>query len=253
MKVSEAVVLMAGTGSRLAQRSGGTLKPLTPVLERPLISYIFDSLRAAGIETIFAIVGFERDALIAQLTPIIPAGLDVRFVDNHDWRKQNGISVLAARGHVRSPFLLTMSDHLFDDALLATLLRDADPDLLNLAIDRKIETIVDIDDAMKVQTNQVRVISIGKELKQYDAIDTGLFVATEVLFDYLEAAKHRADCSLADGVRRMAADSKVKAIDIGDNWWQDVDTPATLQAASNYLRRRANARPLVTAGTRAQQ
>ena len=100
MKVAEAVVLMAGTGSRLALRPGGTLKPLTPVLERPLISYVFDALKAAGIETIFAIVGFEREAMVEQLGPIIPAGLDVRFIDNHDWRKQNGVSVLAARGHV---------------------------------------------------------------------------------------------------------------------------------------------------------
>lgn len=253
MKVSEAVVLMAGVGSRLAVRGAGTLKPLTPVLDRPLISYVFDVLNAAGIETVHAIVGYERDALVGQLTRIIPTGLNVRFIDNPNWRKQNGISVLAARGHVRLPFLLTMSDHLFDDELLGTLLREADPKLLNLAIDRKIETIVDIDDAMKVQTSRGRVISIGKELKHYDAIDTGLFVANEELFDYLDSAKHREDCSLADGVRRMAADGKVKAVDVGDTWWQDVDTPVTLQAASNHLRRSAHTSTRVAAGARAQQ
>jgi choline kinase len=201
---------------------------------------------------VHAVVGYERETLIAQLTPIIPAGLNVRFVDNPDWRKQNGLSVLAARGHVRSPFLLTMSDHLFDDQLLGTLVREADPALLNLAIDRKIEAIVDIDDAMKVQTSSARVTAIGKDLKQYDAIDTGLFVANEDLFDHLEAAKHGEDCSLADGVRRMAAAGKVRAIDIGNSWWQDVDTPVTLQAASNHLRSRTRSSTLATAGARTE-
>jgi NDP-sugar pyrophosphorylase family protein len=34
----------------------------------------------------------------------------------------------------------------------------------------------------------------------------------------------------------MAADGKVHAIDIGNVWWQDVDTPATLQKAERSLR-----------------
>lgn len=231
-------MLMAGVGSRLAQSAPGALKPLTPVLQRPLVSYIFDALSAAGIDTVHAVVGYESEALIAQLTPIIPNGLEIRFIENRHWRKQNGLSVLAAKDQVKGPFLLTMSDHLFDDELLGILLREADPNLLNLAIDRKIESIVDIDDAMKVQTNASRVISIGKELIRYDAIDTGLFVGNQELFDYLEAAKHHDDCSLADGVRLMAADGKVRAIDIGSAWWQDVDTPQTLRRATSVLRER---------------
>ena len=58
-----------------------------------------------------------------------------------------------------------------------------------------------------------------------------LFVRSEI-FDYLERAKsgsRGSDCSLADGVRLMAGDDKVRAIDIGDAWWQDVDTPQMLQ------------------------
>ena len=238
MRVSEAVVLMAGTGSRLAASETGTLKPLTPVLKRPLVSYLLGSLGSAGIRVIHAVVGYESDSLIAQVRPLIPESLDVRFVENPDWRRQNGLSVLAAAGKVKSPFLLTMCDHLFDNDLLDVLLGQADPHQLNLAVDRKLESIVDIDDAMKVQTEAGQVVAIGKDLKDYDAIDTGLFVANDELFDNLERAKSRNgrnDCSLADGVRLMAADRKVRAIDIGGAWWQDVDTPLTLQAAGDHL------------------
>lgn len=250
--VSEAVVLMAGVGSRLVPAAPGVLKPLMPVLDRPLIAYLFDSLSAAGIQVVHAVIGYQGELLTEKVRPLVPGSLKIHFIHNPEWRKQNGISVLAAAGQVRSPFLLTMSDHLFDDELLNVLLRKSLERRLNLAVDRKIESIVDIDDAMKVHTKHGRLLGIGKNLAQYDSIDTGLFVANEELFSYLEAAKKGGDCSLADGVRLMAADGKVRAINIGDAWWQDVDTPQMMRAAENHLRSRRDGGLLTGAGSQAQ-
>ena len=36
-------------------------------------------------------------------------------------------------------------------------------------------------------------------------------------------------------VRLMARDNKVRAIDIGESWWQDVDTPQMLQHAERQM------------------
>jgi choline kinase len=176
--------------------------------------------------------------MIAQLGEVIPSDVDASFIENRDWRKQNGLSVLAAAGHVGAPFLLTMSDHLFEGAIIDRLLEKFDPGLLNIAVDRKLDSIFDLDDAMKAQTRRNRVTCIGKDLRDYDAIDTGLFVCPLEIFDYLEQAKSgsgRSDCSLANGVRLMAAHEKVRAIDIGDAWWQDVDTLQMLRHAEEKL------------------
>ena len=40
-----------------------------------------------------------------------------------------------------------------------------------------------------------------------------------------------------DGVRLMAAERKVRAIDIGEAWWQDVDTPEMLAHAEQEVAR----------------
>src|SRR5439155_14749633 len=130
-----------------------------------------------------------------------------------------------------------MSDHLFDQSIVDLLLGSAAPARLNLAIDRKIGSIFDLDDAMKVQTSGDRLIAIGKDLKTYDAIDTGLLVCPLEIFEYLERAKKNGDCSLADGVRSMALDEKVLAVDIGAAWWQDIDTPAMLVHAGEIISR----------------
>ncbi|MEP7014583.1 MAG: NTP transferase domain-containing protein [Verrucomicrobiota bacterium] len=237
--VSEAVVLMAGSGSRLRAPTSNLPKPLTPILNRPLISYTIDALAEAGIGVLNAVVGFESLSLIAGLKPLMPPQMKLRIIENPEWKKQNGISVLAAACHVKAPFLLAMSDHLFDQAIVDLLIKSSDFNQLNLAIDKKLDSIFDLDDAMKLQTLGDRVVAIGKHLSPYDAIDTGLFVCPADIFDYLERAKRDGDCSLADGVRAMAVEEKVRAIDIGPSWWQDVDTPEMLACAEKKLRERA--------------
>ncbi len=242
--ISEAVILMAGEGSRLRDSNKTFLKPVAPVLGRPLILYTLDALVCAGIQRVHLVVGYEMDRMIAQVEPLIPSGVTASFIENRDWRKQNGISVLAAAGHVDAPFLLTMSDHIFDNTIIDRLLNNFDPALLNIAVDRKLDSIFDLDDAMKIQTRRNRVTGIGKNLLHYDAIDTGLFVCPLQLFDYLERAKSesfRKDCSLANGIRSMAGDNKVRAIDIGNAWWQDVDTQQMLQSAEKQIAERMQA------------
>jgi choline kinase len=233
--VSEAVVLMAGSGSRLRGSDETFLKPLVPIGGRPLVCYIIDALIHAGINKINFIVGYQSERLRPAIEELVPPPLGVTFIENLHWQKQNGISLLAAAKHVSGPFVLTMSDHLFDDAIVDILLKSADLDLLNLAIDRKIDSVFDLDDAMKVQTRDGKVFAIGKNLSDYDAIDTGLFVCPPEIFSYLERARQYDDCSLADGVRLMAEDGKVRAIDIGGAWWQDVDTPEMLQQAEKRM------------------
>jgi len=233
--IREAVILMAGSGSRL-RRSPETLpKPLTLILGRPLISYTLNALAGAGITKINIVVGYESDRLTAAVAELAPSNVTLSFVLNPEWQKQNGISLLAAAKNIKSNFLLTMSDHLFDNVIVDLLMESAVPSVLNLTVDRKINSIFDLDDAMKVQTQGGRVVAIGKELPNYDAIDTGLFVCPIEIFAYLERAKENRDCSLADSVRLMATDGKVRAIDIGDAWWQDIDTVEMLQHAEKHM------------------
>jgi 1L-myo-inositol 1-phosphate cytidylyltransferase len=239
--VSEAVILMAGEGSRLRGSDKIFLKPFVPVLGRPLISYTLETLMVAKIKTVHFVVGYESERMIAQVKQLVHSSVNAFFIENRDWRKQNGVSLLAATGKVGAPFLLTMSDHLFDQAMIGRLLDNFDPGLLSIAVDRKLDSIFDLPDAMKVQTRRNKVTGIGKDLRDYDAIDTGLFVCPLGIFDYLERAKSnnsRNDCSLADAVRLMAGDDKVRASDIGESWWQDIDTPRMLQHAEEEMTRR---------------
>lgn len=233
---TDAVILMAGVGSRLGAANGAIAKPLVRIAGRPLISYTLDAVERVGVRDVYAVMGAQSERLTKEIERLLPESLRLHVIVNPDWQKQNGVSVLCAAGRVQAPFFLAMGDHLFDAAIFEQLLREAEPARLNLAIDRKVDSIFDLDDAMKVQTDCERVTRIAKDLTDYDAIDTGLFLCPNELFDYLRRAQDAGDCSLADGVRLMAAEGNVRAIDIGDAWWQDVDTPEMYAHAEEHFR-----------------
>ena len=228
---------MAGTGSRLRGSADTIAKPLIPIAGRPLISYAIDSFDQAGVTTLHAVVGPNGDELAAALAPLLPSHMRFRPIANPNWQKQNGVSLLTAAGKVRAPFFLAMGDHLFESSILEQLIARADLNRLNLAIDKKIDSIFDLDDAMKVRTEDNLIVAIGKKLETYNAIDTGIFLCPEIVFDYLRRALKDDDCSLADGVRLMAEDGKALASDIGKAWWQDVDTPEMLKRAEQEAQR----------------
>jgi choline kinase len=235
--ITDAVILMAGTGSRLRGSADTIAKPLIPIAGRPLISYAIESFDKAGVKTLHGVVGPNGDELAAAVAPLLPSHMRFCPIANLSWQKQNGISLLAAAGKVSEPFFLAMGDHLFESSILDRLIENADLTRLSLAIDTKIDSIFDLDDAMKVRTKDEFIVAIGKNLEDYNAIDTGIFLCPGITFEYLYRALKDDDCGLADGVRLMAEDGKALAVDIGDAWWQDIDTPAMLARAKQEAAR----------------
>ena len=231
-----ALILAAGNGSRIAARAGEGPKPLVQVHGTPLLEHVMTGARDAGIERFVIVVGF-RGQMIKEWYETHPiSGVEVTWVENPEYHKDNGISVLRASHLIHENFLLLMADHVFEPETASSLLRQPlDGKEVILAVDRNIEGIFDLDDATKVKVDKDRIVEIGKALRQYNALDTGMFLCSPALFSWLEMAAVDGNCSLSDGLRLMAANRKFKAFDIGDAHWQDVDTPAALDYAQQVF------------------
>src|SRR6516164_7332769 len=81
------------------------------------------------------------------------------------------------------------------------------------------------------------IFDIGKDLVEYDALDTGMFLCGPGLFERLESAMKDGNCSLSDGMRRLCRERKLKAFDVGDGHWQDVDTPEAFAYTESIFER----------------
>jgi choline kinase len=231
-----ALILAAGNGSRIAARSGEGPKPLVCLNGKPLLEHVMSSARDAGIERFVVVVGYRGQAIKEWYESHPLTGVQVTWIENPDFRKDNGISVLCAKKMIRENFLLLMADHIFEAGTARSLLlRPLGKDEVILAVDRNIGRVFDIDDATKVRLERDRIAEIGKSLRTYNALDTGMFLCSPALFDWLETAAAHGNCSLSDGLRLMAAARKFGGFDIGDAHWQDVDTPAALDHAQQIF------------------
>jgi len=231
-----ALILAAGNGSRIAARSGEGPKPLVCLNGKPLLEHVMTNARDAGIERFVIVLGYRGHAIKEWYENHPLAGVQVTWIENPDFRKDNGISVLCAKNVIRENFLLLMADHIFEAETARSLLNNQlMSDEVILAVDRNIGSVFDIDDATKVRLEQHRIVEIGKALRSYNALDTGMFLCSPVLFSWLETAAVNGNCSLSDGLRLMATDGKFAGFDIGDAHWHDVDTPAALDYAQQVF------------------
>jgi 1L-myo-inositol 1-phosphate cytidylyltransferase len=219
------LIIAAGRGSRLGEISSS--KPLTPVAGIPLIEHVVRAAAAGGATAFTVVTGYEAarvEAFLATLTDH-----SIRSVRVADWGLPNGHSVLAGAETIEGDYLLAMSDHLFDPAIVARLIAAPPADLI-LAVDRDLASpLLDLEDATKVEIRaDGSILRIGKALDRYDAIDTGLFRATPALEEAIRARP----ASLSDGVQRLANGGKAQILDVTGLRWLDVDDPRSLAQAT---------------------
>ena len=215
-------------GTRL--RGIAPLKPLAPVHGKPLIQNVIESAAQAGVESFVVVTGYEAARLEDFLRRFgRRSGLDIDMVHNPDWTRPNGISVLTAAPKLRDEFVLLMSDHLFEPALLGDLL--AAPRVaggVTLAVDRRLNNpLVDLDDVTRVKTEVDGAIrAIGKGLPDYDGFDTGIFLASGGLIEGIEAdLAEGGGGSISGGMTHLARRGLARAFEIGERFWLDVDDP----------------------------
>ncbi|MBN1944315.1 MAG: NTP transferase domain-containing protein [Bradymonadales bacterium] len=236
MNHTVAVILAAGLGTRL-QQGHEVVKPLVLLDGQPILLRTLDTLARGGVGRAIVVLGFRADDIRQALDAYHRPDMTVQTVLNPHFHKANGLSVLAAKPLLPDRFLLTMSDHLLDHRIIR-LAGESDPGQgVVLCVDRKLDTIFDMDDATKVLTRDQIILRIGKELTEYNAVDTGVFHCSSALLDALQFVYlQRQDCSLSDGMQALAAKGLARTLDIGDLGWQDVDTPQMLEEAARKLK-----------------
>ncbi len=235
-RIRQAVILAAGNGARLAAASP-LPKPLVPVAGRALLDHILDRLREMKVSKAYIVVGYRSGEIRDHLRNS-SSGLEIELVHNPEYLLPNGISLLSVQGKIRDPFLLLMSDHLFERSTLKDLLEQQIPAQGGiLATDSKIQQVFDLDDATKVESVANRIRSMGKDLTDFNAIDTGMFALTPSVFPALQRSTGNGDASLTGGIRSLAQSAIMQTWDIGDRGWIDIDTPQALDEAERLCKK----------------
>lgn len=233
------VILAAGDGTRLEPLTINCPKPLIAVAGRPLLDYTINAFVEAGIRELVIVVGYKAEAIKRYVGDGSRYGARVNYAFNPDYGLGNALSVYAAREAVGGePFVLAMADHMISLRILTTLLAQRDG-LDTLCIDRLAHAPPQVNDATRVWVNEANLVSsIGKRIRHWNAIDTGVFFFTPRIFTAISHLPHAGDegCGISDGVTWLIKDGPgMRACDVSGAFWMDVDTLEDLRYVEHIL------------------
>jgi choline kinase len=120
--VTTALLLAAGTGSRLYPLTQDAPKCLTEINQISIVERLIHALCQNGIQRLIVVVG-HLGQCIRDYLDSMPMGLTVEYIVNDKFRTTNNIySLWLARNIIQEPFLLVECDLVFEPDLLEDML-----------------------------------------------------------------------------------------------------------------------------------
>ena len=233
-RVTTAVLLAAGTGTRLLPLTKETPKCLTIVAGQPILGRLIDNLRSQGINRLVVVIGHLGDQIRDYLQRYAK-DMRIDYVTNPVYQTTNNIySLWLAKEKIHEPFLLVESDLVFETSMLDDMLQ---PD--KIAISTMLPwmngTTVVLDSAQRVTAFHLN--SVKGDERQYKTVNLyslslptwkkleaklGSYISAQQLGAYYETA-------LADMVAEGAL--SFEAIFFDADRWYEIDTLADLHEA----------------------
>ncbi len=248
----KALIIAAGDGGRLGNLTEHKPKPLIQLLGLSLIERVILTAKQSGVNEFVVTVGYLGDKIKARLGDGNRYRVKINYIENREWMKGNGFSVLKAKELLNENFILLMADHLFDSRILKELVDCDVRSSVILAVDRR----KPIQGDTKVLEKNGRIVDIGKDIEESDCIDTGIFLCSPKIFSYIEDSVKEGKKELADGIARAAGSGDAEIFDIGKiksydskmrkdvkPWWVDIDTEEDLRKAKKMILENASKNP----------
>jgi choline kinase len=257
-RVTTALLLAAGTGSRLQPLTNGAPKCLTEINGMTILERQLHGLRQQGFRRLVVVLGYLGEC-IREFLVYHAAGLTVDYVTNPLYRTTNNLySLWLARKEIREPFLLVECDLVFDASLLGAMLH---PDKIAVSHRRAWMngTTVTVDPFQRVTTVQVGGSAIADAFS-YKTVNICSLSAPS----WQRVHERLTRCVLAGRVNEyyeavfadMVADGSLSfdAVFFDPDRWHEVDTLDDLRECerlfSMYPDRIPHRVGLVTSGTR---
>ena len=233
----KAVILAAGRGKRISKCMNDKPKPLIPIFGKPLIEYPLEALSKNDIEECIIVVGYKAEVIQNYLGKE-KYNIKIRYVYNPAYEEGNGISLYVTRKFFENSesFLVLMADHVVTAEIVKKAIEHVGKSPL-LCVDRSPKYDSQLKDATKVLVNDKGFIqNIGKNLTEWNAIDTGVFILNGRIFEEIEKVKENPPVTVSKCLRQMIQDDiPFWACDVSGLFWLDIDLPEDLEFAEKIL------------------
>ena len=235
----KAVILAAGQGKRIAESLNGKPKPLLHIFGKALIEYPLSALEKNSIEECIIVTGYMADSIKNYFEDRRNYRIKIRFIHNPNYECENGYSLYSAKKFLENDewFLVLMADHLIDSKIVRKALEEIENAPL-LCTDASPKYFSQLKDATRVLVNRDGFIeNIGKNIAEWNALDTGVFILNGEIFRVIEGIKDKCSLTLARCVKSMIQSGvPLWSCDVSGFFWLDVDVPKDIDLADKILR-----------------
>jgi len=229
--IEKAVILAAGRGTRMRELTAAVPKPMIEVRGKPVLQYIVEGLRDAGICDCLIVVGYRADAVRDFFGDGSRYDVAIQYKTQ---TMQDGTGRVVELAHDFSgnhPFILAYGDILVDPANYKR--------VVDLSDD--VETLLTVTRGEDVNkggavflTDEMDLIDLREKPKPGESTspwyNAGLYAFRPSIFDFTAKLKlsPRGEYELTDAIRDLAQSGKrVRALELTGEW-ADVRDPETL-------------------------
>lgn len=227
-RMSDCVILAAGDGTRMR---GEKPKPLIEFAGAPILEHVISRLATVSLSRLIIVTGYKHryiEEFLESMKLNCAKHLEIITVVNREYERENGYSLLQVEDLIKDCFLLVMADHIVDPELYSMA---STHEGLGLCVDMTPSFPSQVNDANKVLIEEGCIVRIGKELEEWNGIDTGVFSMTPIVFDalnYLGGKQNRV--TLTEAVSTLIQwRQRVEVINVSGRFWSDIDTPLDLE------------------------
>ncbi len=223
----KALVLAAGKGTRLRPLTENKPKVLVEVNGKSLIEHIIDDLKKLGIEETTVIKGYMGEMLEERLEKY----RNINFIEQEE---QLGTAHAIGLSSFDSPFLTVNGDVFMHRQNLKNVISAFEENVEAVIGSMKVENPEEFG-VLEVDGKYVKGIVEKPDSPPSDIINTGTYVFSPVIYDYIEKTglSERGEYEITDSLEMMLEDQKDVRHANFDKYWVDVGRHEDLRRARN--------------------
>jgi len=227
-RVKKAVILAGGQGSKMRPFTYEIPKALLPINGQPLLHYMIEKLRRAGVTDIIICVGYLGEQIRNHFGDGKRFGVNIRY-SSEDVPLQTGGALLKVRKYIsRNPFLVLNGDVIsnlnFNDIVDFHVKEEP-------AVTVGVTVVDDPKNYGKLELHGLQLVNYfppESSEKTSGLINTGIYVMSPEIFDYFPKNKSR--FLFEDVITKLIGMKKANGFFFKGVWF-DVGTPETYAQA----------------------
>ncbi|MFX1376628.1 MAG: bifunctional sugar-1-phosphate nucleotidylyltransferase/acetyltransferase [Promethearchaeota archaeon] len=239
----KAVILAAGEGKRLRPITSSKPKTMLPFLGKPLLEYIINGLKEAGIEHIILVIGYKAD-MIQNHFKNHPAelGIEIEYITQKEYLGTAHATNQVKNSIKDEPFLMMYGDLFVNPRVFKNLLHeyekhDIDGLIALLEVDNPQNygiISLNSDDLVERITEKP-----SPKLKLGNLANAGIYIFNSMIFNAIKITKKsiRNEYEFTDSMYVLIKElgGTIKGYNLKDLYWNDIGLPWQLFEVNHYL------------------